>query len=93
MLVLNRRMRACALVGGKERLQLTKGCHIHHTGLSGAQLTASRGIQHPERHLEQAAGRDILQAAAGHGSPPLHQSGMYSYLVIMPGMPRIIDVS
>jgi hypothetical protein len=93
MLVLNHRMGAGARVGGKERLQLTKGCHLHDTGLGGTHLTASRGVQHPERHLEHAGGGDILQAAAGHGSPPLHQRGMHPYLVIMPGMPRIIDVS
>jgi hypothetical protein len=93
MLVLDRRIRAGALVGWKERLQLTKGCHLHDTGLGGAHPTASRGIQHPEWHLEHAAGGDLLQAAAGYGLPPLHQRGLHPHLVIMPGMPRIINVS
>jgi hypothetical protein len=93
MLVLNCRMGAGAWVDGKERLQLTKGDHLHDTGLGGTHLTASRSVQHPERHLEQAAGGDIRQTAAGHGAPPLHQRGMHPDLVIMPGMPWIIDVS
>ena len=93
MLSLNRKVEVTLLSGSKHRLQLTKGFHRRHAGPGGPDFATGRGIKHPERHLENPKGMDILKAAARHCQSPFHQGCVHPHLAIMPRMPRITKIS
>jgi hypothetical protein len=93
MLSLNRKVEVTPLSGSKHRLQLTKRFHRRYAGPGGPDFATGRGIKHPERHLENSNGMDILKTAASHCQSPFHQGCVHPHLAIMPRMPWITKIS